>query len=54
MYCNVEPKTCVCVAPFELHLQMQGVKKAKQFELRKLIRRLKAAAAASIAGNAAC
>ena len=54
MYCNVNLKICVCVAPFELHLQMQGIKKAKQFELRKLIRRLKAAAVASVAGNAAC
>ncbi|DBA95153.1 TPA: hypothetical protein ACH3X1_015706 [Trebouxia sp. C0004] len=38
-------------APFEVHLQMQGIKKAKQFEVRKLIRRLKAAAAASIEGS---
>ena len=51
---NTEPKNCVCAAPTEVHLQMQGIKKAKQFELRKLIRRLKAAAAASIAGNAVC
>lgn len=34
------------------NMQMQSLKKAKQFELRKLIRRLKAAAVASPAGNA--
>ena len=34
------------------NMQTQSLKKAKQFELRKLIRRLKAAAAASPAGNA--
>ncbi|KAL0054345.1 hypothetical protein WJX82_007436 [Trebouxia sp. C0006] len=35
----------------QLLLLHKGIKKAKQFELRKLIRRLKAAAAASIAGS---